>query len=116
MRYLQLAGAVLLIAGLAVAQGMPGAQAGQNTTPATPSGSQAGQQPAQTTNPGTTTASRPGASASAAHPGFPAGPGMIEGCLSQAGSGYSIRPTEGGGPAFTLQLNPEMAQNLDMKR
>jgi hypothetical protein len=40
---------------------------------------------------------------------------MIEGCLSQAGSGYSVRPSEGGGPAFTLQVDPQQMQNASLQ-
>jgi hypothetical protein len=49
------------------------------------------------------------------HPGYPAGPGLIEGCLSQTGGGYAVRSSEGG-KQFSLELDPQMAQNLDVKR
>jgi hypothetical protein len=49
------------------------------------------------------------------HPGYPAGPGMIEGCLTQAGGGYAVRSTDSG-KEFSLDLNAQTSQNLNLNR
>jgi hypothetical protein len=49
------------------------------------------------------------------HPGYPAGPGMIEGCLTQAGGGYAVRSTDSG-KEFSLDLNAQTAQNVNLNR
>src|SRR5581483_443848 len=92
----------------------PGTQPAGQPSPQQPAQPPAAQQPS-TQQPGTTpapgahrpaTAPEQQAAAVAAgavqHPGFPVGPGMIEGCIIQAGNGYAIRPEEGG-PVFMLR-------------
>ncbi len=134
MKLFRIAGALVLLAGVVVGQQQPaaaGAQmgqqsgvsqpAGQSNAPATPAGTQTqGQQPATSQAPsGGQSGSQPASSTRAEagqHPGFPAGPGMIEGCLSQAGNDYKIKPSEGGGPAFTLSLNSQTAENPNLKQ
>src|SRR5581483_2339839 len=112
------------------------AQPAQQPTPeppgTQPAGQPSAQQPAQppaaqqpsTQQPGTTPApgaQRPvtapeqraaaGAAGAVQHPGFPVGPGMIEGCIIQAGNGYAIRPEEGG-PVFVLSGTQDLSRDV----